>query len=93
VRKQTSKQHTEAEELEAMREHSAVLIPWLQRVQGGWLGRFEERVERTRHLLAEQGIVDVDLDMALRSQNRDESNILRIADRLLVLSRAESKPL
>lgn len=93
VRKQTSKQHTEAEELEAMREHSAVLIPWLQRVQGGWLGRFEERVGRTRHLLAEQGIVDVDLDMALRSQTRDESNILRIADRLLLLSRAESKPL
>jgi hypothetical protein len=93
ARKSSGKQHTEQEELEAMREHSAMLLPWLQRLQGGWVGRFADRAEKMRYLLAEQGITDVDLDMALRSSNRDENNILRIADRLLLLSREESKPL
>jgi hypothetical protein len=93
VRKPSDKQHTDQEELEAMKEHSAKFFPWAQRLQGGWVGRFADRVEKMRYLLAEQGITDVDLDMALRSSNRDDNNILRIADRLLLLSRTESKPL
>ncbi|MGA8736810.1 MAG: hypothetical protein WB558_23035 [Terriglobales bacterium] len=92
-RKPSGKQNTKLEEEEAIREHSASLVPWLQRLQGGWVGRFADRAEKTRYLLAEQGITDVDLDMALRGSNSDENNMLRVADRLLLLSRAESKPL
>jgi hypothetical protein len=87
-RKESSKQHSEAEELEAIREHGAVLFTWVQRLQAGWLGRFDERAQRIRHLLVERGITDVDLDMALRDCTADEKKMMRIADRLLILSRA-----
>jgi hypothetical protein len=87
-----SESQTETERLEAARRDSAAFAPWVQRLQGGWLGRLD-RVEKTRHLLAEKGITDGDLDMALRSQLIDEHRILRIADRLLLLSRAEPRPL
>jgi hypothetical protein len=89
-RNDSNKQNSEAEELEAMRKHSAVIGPWLQRLQAGWLGRFEERAQKIRHLLVEQGITDIDLDMALRAQTTDEKRFMRIADRLLILSRANT---
>lgn len=88
-RKTHAKQLSESELAQDMAEHSVVLIPWLHRLQGGWFGRFDDRAKKTRHLLAEHSTVDFDLDRAIDAP-KDEGNLLRIADKFLLLSRQVS---
>jgi len=73
------------DDLEFHRYASSQIGPWVQRLVAAWAGRFADRAQRTRHLLAEYNAVDFELDRAIDSP-KDEKNILFIADKFLILS-------
>ncbi|MGA8152866.1 MAG: hypothetical protein WB952_18090 [Terriglobales bacterium] len=74
------------DDLEFIRYASSQVGPWTQRLVAGWAGRFADRACKTRHLLAERNVVDFELDQAIDATNKNENNILRIADKFLLLS-------